>query len=191
MSGKQNPWQRKSRTRAYENPWIGVDHDEVITPGGSPGIYGVVRFKNIAVAAVPLDAAGNTVLVGQFRYALDRYSWEVPEGGCPQGEETSKCALRELKEETGLTAKHLTKLVDLDLSNSVTDEVGVAYLATELTAGEAEPEDTEDLALRTLPFSDAVRMALDGRITDALSIVALLAADAYLRDNPAFKPRIR
>lgn len=177
----RNTWTLKSRREAYRNPWISVDHDEVVTPGGTDGIYGVVRFRNTAIGIVPLDEMGYTTLVGQWRYALGRYSWEIPEGGGPKGEDVLASARRELREETGLSAKRWTKLLDLDMSNSVTDEVGVVYLAEDLTAGAAEPEETEDLAVRRLPLQAAVSMVLRGEITDALAVVGLLAADRVVQ----------
>ena len=178
-----DPWRRVSRREAYRNPWISVDHDEVITPGGSPGIYGVVRFGNVAVGVVTLDAAGYTQLVGQFRYPLGRYSWEIPEGGAPLGTDPLDTARRELAEETGLRAATYTKLLELDLSNSVTDEIGVIYLAEGLTPGESSPEDTERLALRRVPFADAVALVLSGEIRDAVSVCGLLAAERFLRER--------
>ena len=180
---QSNPWRRLSRREAYRNPWIAVDHDDVLTPAGTAGIYGVVRFANVAIGIVTLDEEGYTHLVGQYRYTLDRYSWEIPEGGGPKTEPTLIAAQRELKEETGLTAGRWTKLLDLDLSNSVTDETGVAYLAEELILGDAEPEDTEQLTVWRIPFADAVGMALRGEITDALSVVGLLAAERHLRTH--------
>ena len=177
----RNTWTLKSRAAAYSNPWISVDHDEVITPGGSDGVYGVVRFANVAIGIVTLDDRGDTVLVGQWRYPLDRYSWEIPEGGCPMGTSPLAAARRELREETGLSAASWTKLVELDLSNSVTDESGVIYLAEDLTAGEAEPEDTEDLALRKLPFAEAINLISAGELRDAMTVCGLLAAERHLR----------
>ena len=168
-----NPWTTHTKTTAYENPWLRVEHRTVTTPGGSEGIYGVVHFKNHAVGIVPVDEEGNTWLVGQYRYVLDRYEWEIPEGGCPVGTDPLATAKRELAEETGLRADEWTRLLGFDLSNSVTDESGVAYLARGLTLGESAPEDTEDLTLRKLPLSEAIAMTLDGRIRDALSILAL------------------
>ncbi len=169
----ENPWQTKSVQNRYENPWIKVEHREVINPGGKPGVYGVVHYKNHAIGIVPIDEEGYTYLVGQYRYATDRYEWEIPEGGCPVGTNTLETAKRELKEETGLVAGEWEKIMDFYLSNSVSDEYGVAYVARGLHQEEAEPEETEELRVRRLPLSEAVTMTLDGRIKDALSVLAL------------------
>lgn len=181
MKDARNTWHRTSRREAYRNPWISIDHDEVITPGGSSGIYGVVRFANVAIGIVTLDSERHTVLVGQWRYPFDDYSWEIPEGGGAKHADPLVAAKRELLEETGLTAKRWTRLLDLQLSNSVTDETGIVYLAEDLTQGQAAPEDTEDLSLRRVPFEEAVEMALRGEIRDAVAVVGLLAAERLLR----------
>jgi 8-oxo-dGTP pyrophosphatase MutT (NUDIX family) len=170
---QHNPWTLKSSRVAYENPWLRVEHHEVITPGGGDGIYGKVHFKNQAVGIVPVDKDGNTYLVGQWRYPLNAYHWEIPEGGCPVGTDTLDTAKRELKEETGLVADDWTKLLDFHLSNSVTDEFGVVYLAKGLSQKVAEPEETEDLKIIKLPLEEAIKMVLDGEIQDAISIMAL------------------
>lgn len=175
-----NPWVTHQTDIGYENPWIRVEHNLVTTPGGSDGIYGVVRFKNRAVGVVPIDDTDHTWLVGQYRYALDLFSWEMPAGGCPQDEELETTALRELREETGLVSTKLTPLLSgVHLSNSVTDEIAWVYIATGLEPGEAQPEDTEDLAVRRLPVAEAIEMALDGRITDAFSVMAFLRIHAH------------
>lgn len=168
-----NPWKTLTTSVPYDNPWIRIEHHEVINPSGNPGIYGLVKFKNHAIGIVPVDDEGFTWLVGQYRYALGSYEWEIPEGGCPIGTDTLATAKRELKEETGLVAEEWTKLMDFHLSNSVTNEYGVAYIAKGLTQEAAEPEETEDLALRRVPLTEAIQMTLDGRIRDALSILAL------------------
>ena len=173
MKTQANPWTTKQRRTAYENPWLRVEHRDVITPGGSNGIYGVVHFKNYAIGVVPVDAEGYTYLVGQYRYVLEQYGWEIPEGGCPVGTDPLATARRELAEETGLRAGRWEKLLDFHLSNSVTDEYGVLYLATDLAQGEAEPEDTEELTVRRVHLSEAVAMVMDGGIKDAMSIMAL------------------
>ncbi|PPK86174.1 8-oxo-dGTP pyrophosphatase MutT (NUDIX family) [Neolewinella xylanilytica] len=173
MDETRNPWITKQTSVAYENPWIRVEHHDVVNPAGGDGIYGLVRYKNHAIGIVPIDAAGYTYLVGQYRYALDAYSWEIPEGGCPAGEDTLATAKRELKEETGLVAEEWQQIIEFHLSNSVSDEWGVAYVARGLHQQEAEPEDTEQLKLRRLPLSEAIDMTLDGRITDAVSVLAL------------------
>lgn len=170
---KKPTWQTMSEQIRYDNPWITVSHREVITPAGSPGIYGVVHFKNVAVGILPLDTAGNTWLVKQHRYPLGADSWEIPEGGCPEGESPLEAAHRELEEETGWRSGRLTELLTLHLSNSVTDERAVVYVAEELRPGTAQPEDSEDIEILKLPLAEAVAMALDGRITDAISVAAL------------------
>jgi 8-oxo-dGTP pyrophosphatase MutT (NUDIX family) len=154
---------------------MAVREDRVINPGGGENLYGHVHFKNRAVAIVPIDDHDHTWLVGQERYTLDAYSWELPMGGAPLEEPPLAAAQRELKEETGLSAEHWSEVMSLHTSNSITDEVGIVYLAEGLTEGETEFEETEDLAVRRLPIDDAIAMALDGRITDAISVAALVA----------------
>jgi len=158
---------------AYENPWITVWHDEVTRPDGSPGIYGVVHFANLAAGVVAIDAQDRIALVGQHRYTLDAYSWEIPEGGVPDGEEALLGAQRELREETGLEASDWRELARVDLSNSVSDERAVLFLATDLTQGTATPDPTEALDVRWVPFDEAVAMTADGRITDVMSVTAI------------------
>jgi len=167
------PWRRRSRRVAYENPWITVWHDDVVRPDGSPGIYGVIHFASLAVGIVALDTDDRVLLVGQHRYALDAFSWEIPEGGVPDGEDPLEGARRELREETGMAAATWSEIGRFHLSNSVTDEAGVLYLATDLAAGEAAPEATEEIAIRWLPFAEALAMTLDGRITDAMAIMGI------------------
>jgi len=170
----KNPWQVISSKPVYDNPWITVREDQVIRPDGEPGIYGVVHFKNIAVGILAIEE-DHIYLVGQYRYPLDLYSWEIPEGGCPEGEEPLRAAQRELREETGLDARHWRRLGEAYLSNSVADEYAVWFLATGLVPGEQRPEGTEALTLRRLPLREVLDMALSGQITDALSLVAIMS----------------
>jgi 8-oxo-dGTP pyrophosphatase MutT (NUDIX family) len=170
-----NPWRRLARRVVYENPWISVLHDDVVRPDGQPGIYGVVHFQHRAIGVVPLDAQDRVLLVGQFRYPLDRYSWEIPEGGGRFDEEPEESARRELAEETGLRGGTWRELCRADLSNSATDEVMITYVATDLAEGPAAPDGTEQLALRWVPFAETLAMIGRGEIRDAITILALQA----------------
>lgn len=170
----ENPWKLLTSKNQYDNLWIRVEEHDVINPAGGKGIYGKVHFKNVAVGIVPIDEDGNTWLVGQYRYPLDEYSWEIPEGGCPIGEQELDSAKRELKEETGLMAENWEELLKIHTSNSVSDERGVVFIAKDLTQGETNFEETEDLKIKKLPLSEAIQMVLDGEITDSISMTALL-----------------
>ena len=174
MEVYKNPWQTKSHREVYDNPWITVHEDRVINPRGGAGMYGWVHFKNKAIGIVPVDEQLNTWLVGQYRYTLNEYSWEIPMGGGANDHDPLESARRELKEETGLTADQWQKIMRIHTSNSVTDEEGFIYLAQQLTLGEPEFDDTEDLRIRKLPLADAVAMVLDSQITDAISISGIL-----------------
>lgn len=174
MNVIENPWQTLDSSVRYENNWLSIRHEEVITPAGTPGIYGVVSFKNKAVGVIPIDADGCTYLVGQYRYPLNEYSWEIPEGGSPLGTDPLESARRELREETGLEARQWTQIARLHTSNSATDEEGFLYIAEDLVQGDHEPEDTEDLKIWKLPLAEAVEMAMTSRITDAISVSGLL-----------------
>lgn len=166
-------FERRSRRVAYENPWITIWHDEVTRPDGSPGIYGVVHFANLAVGVVAIDDVDRIALVGQHRYTLDEYSWEIPEGGVPAGESALEGAQRELREETGAEAATWRELACVDLSNSISDERAVLFVATDLTLGEPDPDPTEALALRWVPFAEVLAMTMDGRISDVMSVAAI------------------
>lgn len=170
-----NPWQTLSSEEKYDNRWINVTEYQVLNPAGGKGIYGKVHFKNKAIGIVALDENNNTWLVGQWRYTLNEWSWEIPEGGGPLHDDPLQSAKRELKEETGLIAKQWTLIQRVHLSNSVSDEEGFIFLAEDLTIGESELEETEaDMKVWNLPFSDALTMVLDGKITDSLTVMAIL-----------------
>lgn len=170
----ENPWKKQSGRKVFENPWITLEEDEVINPGGGISQYGKVLFKNFGIGIIPLDEDQNTWLVGQWRYTLNEYSWEIPMGGGPIEISRLESAQRELKEETGLTANKWTEILKMHTSNSVTDEIGYAFLAEDLTQGETEFEETEDLKVWKLPFRQAHQMVLDGEITDSISMIAIL-----------------
>jgi 8-oxo-dGTP pyrophosphatase MutT (NUDIX family) len=173
----KNPWTTLSGEVKYDNKWISVTEFQVINPAGGRGIYGKVHFKNKAVGIIPLDAELNTWLVGQFRYTLNAWSWEIPEGGSPMDSSPLDSAKRELKEETGLTARKWTELMRLHTSNSVTDEEGFIFLAEDLEEGDPSPEETEaGLKIWKLPFRDALQLVMGGKITDSLSVMGILKA---------------
>jgi 8-oxo-dGTP pyrophosphatase MutT (NUDIX family) len=177
-----NPWRTLATRMVYDNPWIRLREDQVIRPDGAPGIYGVVHFKHIAVGVLPVEEA-HVYLVGQYRYTLGRYSWEIPEGGCPADENPLDAARRELEEETGLRAERWEKMGEAHLSNSVSDELAVWFLATGLTLGQHSPEGTEQLSVRRVPLREAWRMAQAGEITDAISLLALMQYQLRLAHN--------
>ncbi|MBK7651029.1 MAG: NUDIX hydrolase [Flammeovirgaceae bacterium] len=170
-----NPWQTLSSEEKYDNRWIQVVEHQVINPAGGKGIYGKVHFKSKAIGIVALDQDMNTWLVGQWRYTLNEWSWEIPEGGGALDTDPIESAKRELKEETGLVAERWTMIQRAYLSNSVSDEEGFLFLAEDLTQQESELEDTEaDLKVWKLPFKDALQMVLTGKITDSLSVMGIL-----------------
>jgi len=170
-----SPWKNLSAEEKYDNPWINVTEFKVINPSGKPGIYGKVHFKNKAIGIIPVDEDNNTWLVGQWRYPLDEWSWEIPEGGGPLNKEVLESAKRELKEETGLIANQWTMIQRAHLSNSVSDEEGFIFLADRISEGEKEPEETEaDMKVWKLPLREALQMVIDGKITDSLSVMGLL-----------------
>ena len=171
--GTIGPWRRHSRRLAYENDWITVWHDVVARPDGGAGIYGVVHYANLAAGAVVLDEADRLLLVGQHRYTLDEHSWEIPEGGVPPGETALDGIQRELREETGVEASEWRELARVHLSNSVSDEEAVVFVARAVAVGDAQPEATEDIETRWVPFDEALAMTFDGRITDAMSVVGI------------------
>lgn len=185
-----NPWRTLASREIYGTSRLRVRVDEVIQPDGQPSTYAVIEFKNWAVGIVPLTDDGYTYLVGQYRYTMDEYCWELPAGGGPVGSPPLDGAQRELQEETGIVAANWTYLGEIQTSNSSTNERGFAYLATGLTFGDNAPEETEDLAIRKVPFENAVQMALTGEISDALAVAALLRAWHYLNRGP-FEPHQR
>lgn len=170
----KNPWTLKSTRQIYENPWINLQEDQVVRPNNTDGIYGYVHFKNKAVGIVPIDDQHNTWLVGQYRYTLREYSWEIPTGGVPYQENTLEGAKRELREETGLLAGKWTELLKIHLSNSVTDEVGFVFIARDLSQGPMDWDDTEILKIRKVPFREALDMVMKNEVTDSLSISGIL-----------------
>jgi 8-oxo-dGTP pyrophosphatase MutT (NUDIX family) len=171
---QNNPWKTISKHLKYENPWIRVEEHQVINPSGKEGIYGTVHFKNIAIGIIPVDEEGNTWIVGQYRYPLNQYSWEIIEGGGKIGIDPLQSAKRELLEEAGILAAHWELLTTLHTSNSVTDELGMIYVARSLSFTESQPDETEQLVVKKIPIQEAVHMVLNNEITDSLSMIGLM-----------------
>jgi 8-oxo-dGTP pyrophosphatase MutT (NUDIX family) len=176
MQYTENNWQTLSSKVHYDNPWIMVSEHQVINPSGKAGIYGKVHFKNLAVGIVPIDEKGNIHLVGQFRYTLGRYSIEIPEGGSLETQSPLDSAKRELEEETGINAGSWEHIITMHLSNSVTDEKAMVYLATDLKFGKPKPEDTEKIDQICIPLDKAFQMVLNHEITDSMSVSGILFA---------------
>ena len=180
MEIEANPWQILKKETTYENNWIKVIHHDVLKPNHEHGVYGVVDFKNIAVGIVPLDEFGFTWLVGQYRFPIEQYSWEIPEGGCLKGFESPlEAAKRELKEEVGLVAENWTEIGSIHTSNSVCNEIGYYYLAENLSQFASSPEDTEVLKIIKIHLKKAVEMVFNNEITDSISIAAILKVAKY------------
>lgn len=180
---EENPWQIRSEKKVYDNPWISLTEYGVINPAGKDGIYGKVHFKNTAVGIMVLDEAFSTYLVGQYRFAIDQYSWEIPEGGALTGDDPLEGAKKELLEETGLKAEDWNVLLNMHLSNSVTDEWAIVYLARGISQHEAMPEETEQLVIKKLPFDEACKMVEGGIITDSISVAAILKTKVLLTEG--------
>lgn len=179
----RGPWTITEERSVYDNAWISITEYQVQHQKAGDGIYGVVSTKNLALAIMPLFQDGHIVLVGQHRFPHDRYSWEIPEGGGAKGVDPVVSAQRELKEETGLEAAQWQEFMRLDTSNSIFDETAICFLATDLTEGRAEPEETEILKVKRVHFTEALEMALAGDITDAISVAAILKLQIMVQNG--------
>jgi len=186
MGEAKNPWTVLSRARIYENNWIELNHHEVLGPSGAPAVYGTVHFKNQATGVVPIDENGNVILVGQYRFPLHAYSWEIPEGGGSHAVPALESAQRELREECGLAAKCWKEIMQMDLSNSVSDEHSTAFLAWDLIEAPGQPDENEELQVTRVAFWEAVDRVKRGEIRDAISAAALLRVSlmAYQDELP-------
>jgi len=179
----KNPWKVTDKKEIYDNPWIKLTEYKVITPSEKPGIYGTVHFKNIAIGILVLDQDYNTYIVGQYRFPLECYSWEIPMGGGLHDKSALESAKRELKEETGIIAKSWKQILKIHLSNSVTDEYGLTFVAKELEFHKASPEEVEELQVKKIAFSELFQMVMDGEITDSLTVASVLKAKIMIEQN--------
>ena len=179
------PWVRGPATPVFDNPWIAVTQYAATAPTGNPATYGLVSFKNYAVAILPLFDDGTTLLVGQHRFPLGDYSWEIPEGGGRLDVDPLESARRELAEETGLQAAEWREILQAQLSNSVSDERAFGYLATGLSIADGghDADDTEALEKVRVPFREALDAALAGDLKDVLTVAMLLKASHMAREG--------
>ncbi len=170
------PWRVTGQAELHDNPWYRLVHYKAIAPTGRPADYYLQEYKNVAVGVLALHEDGTLWLVGQWRFPFHDYSWELPEGGAPMDEAPLDGAKRELREEAGLEAADWRLILTLQLSNSTSDEVAYGYLATDLSPAMAEPDETEALAVARVPFREALKAAVEGRIQDAITVAILLRA---------------
>jgi 8-oxo-dGTP pyrophosphatase MutT (NUDIX family) len=183
MNEHISPWKILGEKKVYENPWISLTEYDVINPSGGKGIYGKVHFKGLAIGILPLDQQMNTWLVGQYRFPLNQYSWEIPEGGGRLDIEPLESARRELLEETGLVAAEWSPLMEMYLSNSVSDEHAIIFLARNLRQEQPQPDETEQLQIKKVSFTEAYQMVEKGMITDSMSVAAILKVKLMIADG--------
>lgn len=170
------PWRDNGARTIYDTPWLAVTEHDAVAPTGSKATYSVARFKNLAAGVLPIHDDGTVALVGQSRFARMNYSWEMPEGGVPAGEDPLAGIQRELAEEAGLQAGSWLEVLRMELSNSVTDEQAVAWLAWDLTPAPVDPDPTEVIATARVPFKDLLHEIHRGAIRDAFTIATALRA---------------
>ena len=176
MTPKGPAWQRLAHRPVYENLWITVDEFDAVAPTGAKALYGLVGMKNLALGILPLHSDGTVTLVGQHRFPSGAYSWEIPEGGGAKDIDPLTSAKRELREEVGLEAQEWCQVLDFDVSNSITDERGLGFLALDLLPVPVEPDDTEVFAMARVPFKEALAVALAGHMRDLITLAMLLRA---------------
>jgi ADP-ribose pyrophosphatase len=180
---ERGPWKTLKEEQVYETPWIAVTHHDVLDPSGRQGIYGTIHFKNIAVGIVPLDDDLNTWIVGQYRYPIQTYSWEIPEGGGKRDLPPIESAKRELREEVGIEAERWTELLHMDLSNSASDEQAILFVAQGLTFHPPAPDHDEELQQRRLPFAELFAMVMRGEVRDSLTVAAVMKVQLLLLEG--------
>jgi 8-oxo-dGTP pyrophosphatase MutT (NUDIX family) len=179
----KNPWKTLSSKTIYENPWLRLREDQVIRPDGKEGIYSVVEIKP-SIGVIVLNENNQTALVGQWRYAHNKFSWEIPTGGSsPADKDIVSSAQRELIEETGIEAKNWYSLGSIDNSNGATTDVANLYLATDLKFHETHQEPDESIITRWFDFQKALEMVMSGKITESCSVAAILKVDKLLQSK--------
>ena len=177
------PWRDAGSTTTFENPWLRLTRHEATAPTGMKADYVVMRPKNLSVGVLPLHADGTVTLVGQQRFALMNWSWEMPEGGAPFDEDPLEGAKRELAEEAGLAAAHWREVLKVEMSNSITDERAMAWVAWELTPVPVAPDPTEIIRVARVPFGDLLKEIQRGSIRDMFTVATALRAYHMAREG--------
>ena len=178
-----NPWKTLTSQTVYDSPWVGLTKHDVLNPSGNPGTYSVIHFKNLAIGILPLDENYNTWIVGQYRYPINQYSWEIPEGGGKLEVKPIESAKRELLEETGISASQWIKIQEMYLSNSASDEYCILYVAKTLSFGKSAPEENEQLVVKKIPFEELYKMVQSGLVKDAMTVAAVLKVKLMILDG--------
>ena len=177
---RSNPWTVLRKEETFACSYFSVRSDIVQFGTSLPRTYNSVRMKSIGVIIAPIDDAGCTTLVGQYRYVLDRFTWELPAGGCRLDQVPVEVAKLELSEETGYAAAHWLRLFDGTVSPSSIDGRTQCFVAWGLQPGAPHPEPEEELVQRRVPFAEAISMALSGEISHFGTISLLLGIQTKL-----------
>ena len=177
------PWRDLGYRVVHETDWLALTEHQAIAPSGREATYGVLRFKNIATGVLPVHPDGTVTLVGQARFARSNYSWEMPEGGAPSGEDPFEAAKRELAEEAGLAAGNWALALKVEVSNSITDEIGLTWIAWDLTPVPREPDPTEVFRVVRVPFTTLLQEIERGAILDSFTVATAYRAYHMAREG--------
>lgn len=176
-------WKSLGESVLVDTPWMRVTRHPAVAPTGMTADYVVMRPRNVGTGVLPLHDDGTVSLVGQHRFTLMRYSWEMPEGGAPEGEDPFDAVRRELAEEAGLRAEHWRAALDMDLSNSITDERAMTWVAWGLTPAPLDPDPTEVIVSARVPFRDLLAEVARGAVRDSMTVATAYKAYHMAREG--------